>query len=172
MAKKHQPDPPSSNAPGREPLQATTPDRVSEAPPAPESSPAREPASEAPPQETRAPEGRPSPEKVAREQAVTPREIPAMQPRPTWRTIAFAKQARQVYLGGVLVPVLGGEFIEHPPHVEALRGDEAFEFIAVASPDELAALKERHARDVEEVRAFARELGLVVYRDGEGPRSR
>jgi hypothetical protein len=173
MSKKQPTEPPSSGTQVREPplREQAHEGRVSDAP-GPEPSLALETASQAPPPSPEGLVSTLSTEGPPREQAVTPREVPAVQPRPVWRTIAFAKQARQVYFGGVLVPVLGGEFIEHPPHVEALRGDGAFEFIEVSSPEELAALKERHAHAVEEVRKFARELGLVVYRDGESPRSR
>jgi hypothetical protein len=93
-------------------------------------------------------------------------------PRPVWRTIAIAKQARQVYFGGVLTPILGGELIEFPPHVAALRGDSAFEFIDVASPEALDGIRERHDRAIAALRDLARKLGFVVYRDGEIPRSK
>jgi len=95
-----------------------------------------------------------------------------MPPRPIWRTIAIAKQARQVYFGGVLTQILGGELIEYPPHVAALRGDSAFEFIDVATPQELDGIRERHDRAIAALRDLARELGFVVYRDGEIPRSK
>lgn len=95
-------------------------------------------------------------------------DVVELRPPPPKRAVAFCKQSRAVVLDGQHIRVLGGEFITHPPHVEAVRSDDGFRILEV-DDEELAELMDAHAREVEHLRERAAELGFVVYRDGEQP---
>lgn len=97
-----------------------------------------------------------------------PPEAPST--RPVWRRVAIARRSCSAYLDGDLVKLLGGEIVAEPGRVESLARDpEAFEIVEVASPEDLALLREERDQAVAELRDRARALGCVVYRDGEVP---
>lgn len=92
---------------------------------------------------------------------------PTAAPPPPWRTVAFARRAVTLPLGGGTMRVLGGEWITEPADVATLRGmDDAFDFVAVDGPAHLAEVQARVEADVAHATSVLRDLGRVVLRDG------
>lgn len=122
------------------------------------------------------PKLRPDPAPGAPERPLAPADAPARAddpaaaddpPKGPWRRVALCQKAVQVYFGGALVRVLGGELITEVDRVAVLVGDPAFRLFEVESAADIDAIRHGYAREVEELRAAAAALGLVVYRDGE-----
>ncbi len=99
-------------------------------------------------------------------EALAPSADPPPPPK-VWRSIAFARRSVSVYLGGSIVKVLGGEWIEEPDRVEHLRRDPSFAIFDFGSPAEFAEVRADYDQACTELRERAANLGLTVFRDGE-----
>lgn len=86
-----------------------------------------------------------------------------------WRTVAFVLRGARVYLDGALTQLKGGEIIDAPEHVHALRGNDCVVFLGVASSAALAELRAWHASRVTLLREQATELGYELFPHGVVP---
>lgn len=85
-----------------------------------------------------------------------------------WRRVAMCVKGCSVYLNGGLSKVFGGEWITDAVQAKTLDRDrEHFVMVDIDNPAQLAELLATHEKAIAALRAEAKKLGLVVFRDGE-----
>lgn len=93
---------------------------------------------------------------------------PSPQAKAPWRRVALCTKGCSVYLGGMLSKVFGGEWITDAMQAKSLdRDKDHFLMVDVDSPDHLSELMAAHKKTIDALKAEAKKLGLVVFRDGE-----
>jgi hypothetical protein len=157
MAKKPTPEAPTPPAtepaatppvdpPATEP--AAEPDATAPTPPLDAGPPATEPAPEDPPPgalEEPAPEA----------------------PAGPWRVVAVCAKSVTIHFPGGPTRVVGGDWITEPDRLAVLGGcEEFFTFLPCASPEHLAEMQARFARDLAELEGMAALMGYAVHPAG------